>query len=639
MLHLEPEHGRILLHNKRVLLVNADAMGTLRSDLISALGVERAKGFLTRYGWSCGVHDALDMQNRFPWENEREWLLAAPRLHTLEGIVHVTVEQSQIDKEKGLFAVSGTWRNSYEAEQHVQLLGVQEHPVCWTLVGYASGYGSAYLGRQVIYRETACAGRGDPYCRFEGRSLEQWGDAIAAELPYYKEEKIAEQLEQAYEKIRLQHGLLQQTAAIHEELTRLVLEGKGLQKISVSLSRLIGQPVVVEGHDHRVLAVHPKGAYRPGGPDSALGPVGLAAGDRRMAGRLQALANQRRHAVMPALPHLGLPDPWVAAPIVTGNRVMGYVSLLLAGGPIGDLAHMVLERATSVYALDLLKQRAVAEAEQRILGDLLDSLISGELQDADMVLRRARHLGLDLDSPHQVIVLEVTGLSAIAAADDPADSRLQADRSRLLDTVQQALGSLSPGSAATVRGNMLVVLYRHPRRGSKGAEAARILIERLQAAVPEAVVNAGVGTVCAHVGDYAVSFTRARQALEILRGFAQQGRALDFADMGAYTLLFSLPNKRDLLDWARRTLGPLLEYDQKKKGQLLYTLETYLLSDCSLSRTAEATNLHISGLKYRLSRIEKLLGMDLARVQTRFDLYLALMVIRVADVTGERSPG
>ena len=38
--------------------------------------------------------------------------------------------------------MSGRWRHSYEAEQHLRLFGRSDEPVCWTLTGYASGFAS-----------------------------------------------------------------------------------------------------------------------------------------------------------------------------------------------------------------------------------------------------------------------------------------------------------------------------------------------------------------------------------------------------------------------------------------------------------------------------------------------------------------
>ena len=37
------------------------------------------------------------------------------------------------------FRFKGIWEESYEAEQHIQHLGIADQPICYTIMGYASG--------------------------------------------------------------------------------------------------------------------------------------------------------------------------------------------------------------------------------------------------------------------------------------------------------------------------------------------------------------------------------------------------------------------------------------------------------------------------------------------------------------------
>ncbi len=57
-LHFAPGDGRIWLDDQRMLLIHTSAMGVLRRELIEGLGIERARGLLTRMGYHSGGHDA-----------------------------------------------------------------------------------------------------------------------------------------------------------------------------------------------------------------------------------------------------------------------------------------------------------------------------------------------------------------------------------------------------------------------------------------------------------------------------------------------------------------------------------------------------------------------------------------------------
>lgn len=141
-----------------------------------------------------------------PWEEELEWLHAAPKIHSIEGTVLVDSIELRANKEKGEFYSEGYWYHSYEAEQHIKHFGHHHEPVCSTLIGYAGGYGSYYLGRRGVFKEVECVGKGDPYCRYIGKPIEDWGTEINDILHLYEEENLSIELDRAYRSIEKQRG-------------------------------------------------------------------------------------------------------------------------------------------------------------------------------------------------------------------------------------------------------------------------------------------------------------------------------------------------------------------------------------------------------------------------------------------------
>ena len=88
--HFCPETGQIWLHEHRMLLVHAEAQALLRKELIDSLGMDRARGLLTRMGYASGLRDAELARTRAENCSDLEAFMTGPQLHTLEGIVHVT---------------------------------------------------------------------------------------------------------------------------------------------------------------------------------------------------------------------------------------------------------------------------------------------------------------------------------------------------------------------------------------------------------------------------------------------------------------------------------------------------------------------------------------------------------------------
>ena len=87
LLDFRPDQGIIRLHEQRVVLLSAAAMGLLRKELIDTLGFETARRLFLRFGYADGYHDAVSMRDRSKWSNGLEGLRAGIVLHRLEGIV------------------------------------------------------------------------------------------------------------------------------------------------------------------------------------------------------------------------------------------------------------------------------------------------------------------------------------------------------------------------------------------------------------------------------------------------------------------------------------------------------------------------------------------------------------------------
>ena len=191
--HFCAETGQIWLHEHRMLLVHAEAQASLRKELIDTLGMDRAQGLLTRMGYASGVRDAELARIRAQDSSDIEAFMTGPQLHTLEGIVRVTPIKLELDRVSGKFYGEFLWENSWEGQWHRHYYGIHTDPVCWTQIGYACGYTSAFMGRTILYKEIECSGSGHNNCRIVGKPVEEWEDA-AGHMRFFTPESIADQL-------------------------------------------------------------------------------------------------------------------------------------------------------------------------------------------------------------------------------------------------------------------------------------------------------------------------------------------------------------------------------------------------------------------------------------------------------------
>lgn len=201
LLDFRPDQGIIRLHEQRVVILSAAAMGLLRKELIDTLGLETTRRLMLRFGYADGYHDAVSLRDRSKWTTPLEGLRAGAVLHRLEGIVRAEITKVEHDATSGRFEEEVFWHDSYAAEQHVHHYGKSDVPVCWSLAGYASGYVSACLGQEIYFRESECLAQGAAKCSVVGKDAGSWGDALEALRVDFQSADLGQEVERVREAV------------------------------------------------------------------------------------------------------------------------------------------------------------------------------------------------------------------------------------------------------------------------------------------------------------------------------------------------------------------------------------------------------------------------------------------------------
>jgi len=183
-LRFSSSDGRIWLEEQRMLLIHARALGSLRRELIESLGMDVARGLLTRMGYQAGVIDAQLARRVRARQSAKDMFAVGPQLHCLEGVGLSEPVRLEFNVEKGEHYGEFLWTHQVEDEEHVRHFPIGTEPSCWMQVGYASGYSTEFMGRQILYREVECQSMGQTACRIVGMPVEAWGDEAVRDLEY-----------------------------------------------------------------------------------------------------------------------------------------------------------------------------------------------------------------------------------------------------------------------------------------------------------------------------------------------------------------------------------------------------------------------------------------------------------------------
>ncbi|MBL8250381.1 MAG: sigma 54-interacting transcriptional regulator [Candidatus Competibacter sp.] len=211
LVRFSEQDGTIWLDENRMVLMHTAALGALRGELIGSVGLEHARRLLTRMGYAAGVRDAETAKRiRGDRESLQETFFTGPQLHMLQGVVRVTPVALEIDLETGRFYGEFLWDNSWEEDVHDRQSNRADEPVCWSQIGYASGYSSAFMGRFILFKEVECVACGHNHCRIIGKPADEWEDG-ERDAQYFEKDSILNHL------LELRHQVDYLRAAIAQQ--------------------------------------------------------------------------------------------------------------------------------------------------------------------------------------------------------------------------------------------------------------------------------------------------------------------------------------------------------------------------------------------------------------------------------------
>jgi GAF domain-containing protein len=368
-------------------------------------------------------------------------------------------------------------------------------------------------------------------------------------------------------------------ALAHDRLTDLLVGGGGMAEVADVLSGVLGGSVSV---------------WTPSGELEAGDDPGLAWAEA-VAG---AVASGRSVAVDGGL---------VAAALAGTEHVATLV--LRRDEPLDLAGRRTLERGALVTALVLLFARSVADAEERLGGQLLADLLEAGGGAHDRLRDRVRRHSASLDGPLVVAAASVEGT-------DPQ----RAGRAAV------AFARRMSGLAGEHRGAVVVVV--------PSEDATRVGVD-LQAAISAAGGRATVGV--AATGDalredrLVAAHAEARRCLDTLLRLGRVDEVSDPAGLGVARLLLGDNDPEHVAAFVESMIGPVRAWDERRGTGLVDTLEAWFASGGHLKETASALHVHPNTVTQRLDRIGELLG-DGWRDPTRsLDLQLALRLDRLRD--------
>ena len=405
--------------------------------------------------------------------------------------------------------------------------------------------------------------------------------------------------------------------ALHTALTHIVLEGGDLERIAAEVAAVLGAGVLVTSTD---------GRERAGRLDDADREALVGADLVDPTGRL------RVERIGDAGAPLG-PGEVRTLRVAAGGSDLARLVGISRDRPIPPDDVHALERAATVAALLITREEAITAVENKYQGDFLRELFARRARDAAYVEEHAAAFGWDLDRPVVVLTAELD------PDEEPLTShqrrRYQERFSAAWRQVTQAFDVRVPSVDFSSEVVTLLPVGPGAADGSGDHPGAEV-VRRVVAAVAgdrgggRRSFSVGVSRVAAGLDDLPDCYGQARRAVEVGRRVSGDGSTTFFDQLGLHRLIALVPDPAELATFVRDVLGPLAERTPEAVD-LRETLQVLLDTNFNVAEAARLQFFHYNTMRYRVGKLERLLGPLSSDPHLRLDVAVALRVLEISD--------
>jgi PucR family transcriptional regulator, purine catabolism regulatory protein len=419
-----------------------------------------------------------------------------------------------------------------------------------------------------------------------------------------------------------QYSLLQRSLAVHEKLTRIVLEEKGLPFIISTLSTLVGCSAVLFDFHGLVLC---EASHRRRIPAELVADLWKQISDKRA---------QRQSFAIDGQGHANAVQVY---PVVASHRIGAFLAVIKDTGDFSDYDRIILHHVVTVTALELVKKKAVAETEKRLAGDFFDELIASDLYEEE-IARRLAFFGLEPEAEHLIALVDIDAFKAfVDGKGDKQETVVQDVKERLHWAVDEFLAQRDlPFISASRSDSVVLLLQAGHEHTAKVLGVAEEMQKAVEAMIPEVTVSIGIGRPHRSLVDLRQSYYEAHYAIKIRKLKGQPSVIASFDDLGSYGLLLGLQDTLSLEVFYDSVLGKLHDYDEQNSSDLVKSLACFLEANGHWGEAAERLYVHRHTLRYRMKRVEEITGRDLGSSQDRMEFWLALKAKELIDQSGKK---
>ncbi|MDQ0999737.1 sugar diacid utilization regulator [Neobacillus niacini] len=411
---------------------------------------------------------------------------------------------------------------------------------------------------------------------------------------YTEVHKSLDEVTHLSQRLKETNALLEKRTYIHNHLTELSVQKKGLKAIIIEMNKLMDRNLVY--------ADYLEGNYVP-------------QHIKHFAKSLDDIFFLFTSKTKPA--YVSICDTvqidCYIYPIRSGSVLLGCLAVE-GSSPLSQLDKLIIEQGAPILSLEIMKLRSQTEIMYKKTYETYHHFL--KIKNPQQAEITAKELGIHHHYFLQTALIELDGNVDLHSLENDALLLLKHLKEKI--TLENSL---------LFSYNNKITLFSSARDAVSEAYITKIIESSIKWWNERfsVVARAGISTGHYYPGQAEENHLKAEKALLHLKKQKKKG-ILHYRDIGISRLFLQHPPE-EINSFLRETFS-LLWTGQEKKDDLLHTLFTYVQNNRSMTSTAKELHIHANTLYHRIKKIEDILDMDFSHFEDYLKVQLAVYLYK-----------
>ncbi len=327
------------------------------------------------------------------------------------------------------------------------------------------------------------------------------------------------------------------------------------------------------------------------------------------------------------------------------KRRFGYIFILRKRGESAEKSEWensifktAVENAGVVIILRMQVLISTNLIEEKYNSSFVEDLMFHNVKTREEIQTRSLLYGWNLSGGGCVVIIDINNIKKhyLQKLDSDTNNKLRTYTEHIFDTSISCMTRSFSNAKYYQQSDFISFLLP-----GKEAASARPVLEKvfselrgnLAGSVPF-TVSMAVGAYIDDVINIHQSFEQAKNVIQIIYQLQRFDCIMFYEQLGIFKMLFSVSDQEEAVEFCRKYIAPLKEYDRQHNSTLIETLQVIVNCGWNIKAASEQLFIHYNSAKYRFNKICEILEMDLhdATLHTEIDLALKIYMIRNKNV-------